>query len=137
MKIFLFPHRFQFIGWCIFIPAIIGAIVSRFDFMTIPQWAMTALNDAIIIGAVLGSVFIVCSKERDEDEMIGALRLATLMNMLYVNTLLVVTGTLLVNGAEFVEFLIMNLFLMPILFVVSFRAEIRRQHKQAENEKQD
>lgn len=137
LKIFLFPHCFQAIGWCLFIPALICGAISRMELFVMPQWAVTAVNDAVIIGIVLGGMFIVCSKERDEDEMIGALRLASLLNSLYVYTALLVTGTLLVNGEKFVEFMMFNMILMPILFVISFRQEIHRHHKQADNEEQD
>ncbi|MDE6267307.1 MAG: hypothetical protein K2M07_08175 [Muribaculaceae bacterium] len=130
----LFPHRFQLIGWILFIPALICGVFAYYETPALPDWAFTAVNDIIIIGITLGSVFIVCSKERDEDEMISAIRLSSLLNSVYIYTAILITGTLLVNGSEFIKFMMFNMVLMPIIFVINFRLEIRRHHKQAEDE---
>lgn len=79
MKTFLFPKVFQLIGWLLFLPsAIVGAILLFGD-CHISGIVETFINDALIIGMVLGALFIVCSKEAKEDEMTQAIRLTSLL----------------------------------------------------------
>ena len=99
--------------------------------------AATAANDLAIIGIAVGGLFITCSKERIEDEMVRSIRLSSLLNAIYMNAILLVTCTVSLNGVEFLEFAVLNLVLLPILFVCTFRLEIRRYHKMCENEEQD
>lgn len=44
----LFPHRFQPIGWILFIPALIFGVLSYYDVLDLPDWAFTVVNDIII-----------------------------------------------------------------------------------------
>lgn len=85
----------------------------------------------------LGGLLIACSKERIEDEMTRSLRLAALLNSIYMNTILLICCTISFNGVEFLKYAVANLMLLPVLFVFTFRAEIYRYHKMCENEEQD
>ncbi len=69
--------------------------------------------------------------------MTRSIRLASLLNAIYMNVILLVTCTVALNGVEFLEYAMLNLVLLPILFAVTFRLEIRRYHKMCENEEQD
>lgn len=137
MKNILFPHLFQPIGWILFIPSLILGILVYLHVLTFAGAASIAVNDLIIIGIALGAIFIVCSKERTEDEMTRSIRLASLLNSIYVYVLLLVTCTILINGVDFLEYAVFNLVLLPILFVFNFRMEIRRLHKMCGDEEQD
>lgn len=130
MKNILFPSCFRIIGWFIFVPAVIGGILRYFDLLTPTALLGTIVNDAILIGMVLGALFIICSKETVEDEMIKALRLSSLLNAIYANVIIFIIGTLTTQGAEYQNFLSFNLGLMPLIFVFVYTAEIWRHHKQ-------
>ena len=97
----------------------------------------TVLNDAAIIGITVGSIFIVCSKEKDEDEMIRSIRLTSLLNAVYVYGAILIASVLTINGAAFIEFMTVNLVLFPLIYVVVFRLEIHRYNKMSEDEEQD
>ena len=97
--------------------------------------AETVVNDAVIIGIALGAVFIVCSKESNEDEMTRSIRLAALLNSLYIYVILL--STLLINGIAFMEFAIINLVLLPMIYVLIFRLEMYRYNKICDDEEQD
>lgn len=129
MKNLLFPKELRIVGWILFLPAVVLALLCWFEVISLAGVAETALNDAIIIGIALGAVFIVCSKEAHEDEMTGAIRLSALLNSLYVYVLLLITGTLIINGLAFMQFMAVNLVLLPIIYVVLFRLEMYRYNR--------
>lgn len=134
MKNILFPSFFRILGWILFIPAIIAGALSFFCILTPTGSLETIINDAILIGIVLGALFIICSKERQEDEMIRAIRLSSILNALYANVIIFIMGTLFTNGNEYIRFLTFNLGLSPLIFVFIYTAEMVRHFKQVEDE---
>lgn len=134
MKNLLFPKEFKILGWLLFIPAVITAFLIYFEVICLSGVAETVVNDAVIIGVALGAVFIVCSKEAQEDEMTRSLRLASLLNALYVYVILLIFSTLLINGLAYFRFMVANLVLFPIVYVVIFSLEMRRYNKLSTDE---
>ena len=134
MKNLLFPSAFHILGWILFIPALIAGLLIYADVLRPTGILETAINDAVIIGIALGSLLIVCSKEKTEDEMTSAIRLSAILNALYVYVILLITSTILINGVEFMEFAIVNLVLFPIIYVLIFRLEMHRFHKMVGDE---
>lgn len=137
MKNILFPRQFQVVGWLLFIPALILGLLIYNGILTCSGIIEVILNDACIIGITAGSIFIVCSKEKHEDEMIRSIRLASLLNSLYIYSMILITSVLLINGPKFIEFMAFNLVMLPIIYVMVFRLEIHRYNKMSENEEQD
>lgn len=137
MKNLLFPRSFRLVGWILFVPAIIMGILIVSGSCALTGVAETVENDAVIIGIALGAVFIVCSKEAREDEMTRSIRLSALLNALYVYVVLLIASTLLINGVEFFWFMVVNLVLLPVIYVVMFRLEMHRYNKMSEDEEQD
>lgn len=137
MKNLLFPRRFQLVGWLLLIPAITLGITIYFSFISCAGTIETILNDTTIIGIITGSILIVCSKERHEDEMIKSIRLASLLNAFYIYGIILITAVLFLNGAAFVEFMIANLVLFPLIYVLIFRLEIQRYNKMSADEEQN
>lgn len=137
MKNILFPQAFKLVGWTLFIPSIVVAILCYFDILALNGIAATIINDIMIIGIAVGALFIVCSKEPHEDEMIRSIRLASLLNALYAYIILLIPNTLLLNGIAYMRFTIVNTVLLPIIYVILFRLEIQRHNKMIEDEEQD
>lgn len=137
MKNLLFPRIFKTVGWFLFIPAIILGIFWYFSSIDWDCLAQSILNDTIIIGIALGALFIVCSKESHEDEMTSSIRLASLLNTLYIYVLLLITNTILLYGEAFYHFMIVNLVLLPVIYVIIFRLEMYRYNRMSEDEEQD
>ena len=137
MKNLLFPRQFQVIGWLLFVPAILIGIMMYFNPVIDSGIMETILNDAAIIGIIVGSIFIVCSKEKHEDEMIRSIRLASLLNAIYIYAVIEIVSVVLINGTTFIWFMIFNLVLLPIIYVVVFRLEIYRYNKMSVDEEQD
>lgn len=135
MKNLLFPNKLQPLGWILFIPTLIlGAYVLFFGLKLNSAVAETIINDIIIIGIVLGALFIVCSRERIEDEMTRSIRLSSLLNSIYLHAALLIICTLCINGFTFLYFVFANLALLPIIFVCIFRIEMHRYNKMSKDE---
>lgn len=125
------------VGWVLIVPAIILGILIYFSVISCAGTTETILNDTVIIGITVGSIFVVCSKEKQEDEMIRSIRLASLLNSLYIYAIILIAAVLIINGPAFIEFMTVNLILMPFIYVVVFRLEIHRYNKMSEDEEQD
>lgn len=134
MKNLLFPHIFQSIGWILFIPSLIIGALIYFDVLSFVGLTETIVIDAVLLGIVIGAIFIVCSKERIEDEMKRSIRLASILNSIYVYAILLICSILLVNGVDFLMFALLNIILLPIIFVICFRLEIHRYNKMCADE---
>ena len=59
------------------------------------------------------------------------------LNSLYIYVILLITSTLLINGIAFMEFAIINLVLLPMIYVLIFRLEMYRYNKICDDEEQD
>ncbi len=133
----LLPYRFKKIGWAIFIPTLLLGIVvafQGFDTTGLSQNLETWLNNLLIIGILCGSLFITCSREKIEDEMIARIRLEALLFALYANTAVIVVSALATYGLAFVDVMVYNLFTLPLLFLVILRYRLWRLKKTIRNE---
>ncbi len=138
MKNYLFPHIFQPIGWIMFVLSLILGAAIYFQMPVFGTGITeTIAIDCAIIGIALGALFIVCSKERVEDEMTRSIRLASLLNSIYAYVILLIACTILINGVNFLMFAVFNLVLFPVIFVCNFRLEMHRYNKMYEDEEQN
>lgn len=137
MKNLLFPKVFRTVGWLMFVPGLLAALLSYFSLISIPDIMETIVNDAIIISIILGSLFIVCSKIRQEDEMSRAIRLASLLNSFYAYVVIQIAGTIMINGVEYLKFMFFSILFLPVLTVFNFSAELYRYYKQSVDEESD
>ncbi len=134
MKNLLFPNKCQPVGWILFIPSLILGIMRLLGFMDVNGVREIIINDIAIIGIVLGALFIVCSREKIEDELTRSIRLSSLLNSIYFYAILLIICTLAINGLDFIYFTIANLALLPIIFVCIFRLEMHRYSKMSNDE---
>lgn len=148
----LLPNWFKKIGWVILIPALVIGLFSFLRLDTaqladmierlIAQGRMDAtvenisritsytiervLNNITIIGIIAGCTFITCSREKIEDEMIGQIRLNSLLLSLYVNFAIIIVASLAVYDLAFIDVMIYNMFTLPLLFLIIYKVSIRR-----------
>ena len=145
-KILLFPHGCRKIGWGLFIPAALLGVLMLFDGLNgFPSFLLpgaaeagetldAVCNNTVIVGLLAGTLLIACSRERIEDEGIGRIRLNALLAALYANCAAVAAAALVTYGAEFLDIMIYNLFTLPLLFLLIFRWQLRRNAKEAADE---
>lgn len=160
-KELLLPYGFKKIGWAILIPTLllsIGLLICTYGFdidfdesaQAIFKWlGLSArgsgeflastnaghwINNICIFGLVVGALFVGCSRERAEDEMIASIRLNALLIALWINYGILLVAALLVYDLDFINVMIYNLFTMLAIFVAVFRWKLWRLRKEAVNE---
>lgn len=144
---FLLPHYFSKVGWVILIPfAILGLFImftggtevsfGRFFSATGNYLEIESriLNNMTIIGLMVGLIFTTCSREKQEDEMISAVRLDSLLLALYISTIVLIIAVLLLYGNDFYEFLIYQMFILPLTFLITFRFKMWQLNRGGDDE---
>ena len=129
-KTLLLPYSFKKIGWVLFIPtALLGLLMAIDGFNGFPSFLLPVsfargallahlCNNTVLFGLLLGVLFIPCSRERLEDEYIGRIRLNALLAALYATFGLTLITALVLYDFEFLYFMIFNLCLLPVLFLI-------------------
>lgn len=150
-KNMLLPRGFKRAGWAILIPTLLlGVYVALHDMNTSSLTDLAAcilharpdafdaldkwLTDLIIIGILVGSIFVTCSRERVEDELIARIRLNALLLALYADFALLIGATLSFYDLQYLNILIYNLFTLPFLFLVLYELSLWRLKKSLGNE---
>lgn len=126
----LFPQKFRNMGWCLSVVGLLGAILYYMDLTPSSGLYRIMFNDLFIISTILGPIFIVCSKEPREDEMTRAIRLSSILNALYAFVVILVSGTLFINGDAYWEFLKFSFVLFPLIIISINRGDMKRYYKE-------
>lgn len=156
---YLLPNHFKRIGWLIFVPiSIIGilwlifnsdmdltilnckvfAIVSNQGLFNEADLFAVIENDISdeIIGIlfIISSVFIVFSKEQNEDEYIRKIRLDSLVWSIYVNYAILILAMVFVYDLPFFWVLVFNMFTVLIFFIIRYNWAMYKFKKSTKNE---
>ncbi len=130
MKSLLFPHRFQKMGWAVFVlSALLGIYILAVDFES-----SYLLNNIAIIGIVIGAILATCSCEKVEDEMVRQIRLNSLLVALYINYTVLLICSLFIYDLDFLYVMMYNMFTILLIFMVVFRYRMWRMNKEVGNE---
>ena len=149
----LIDYRYRTLGWVIFIPCFLLGILIMFsglefdmfetktfaffnhELLGKQQWFTiidnNILDELLTLGMVISSIILMFSKEKIEDEYTRSLRLNALAWAIVANYLILAIFTILFYGAVYYSFLIINLFTIPIIFLMRFNY---LKHKQDNNE---
>lgn len=144
----LFPHRFRFIGWLIFVPSAVLGLANMYADFNLGWLVATVLNEPVTvntahstshlvnvqnltdeiaaIGVIIGLLLIAFSREKVEDEMIGQLRLEALQWSVYANYIVLAIAIVAVYDSAFFSVMIYNMFTVLLVFIVRFRWLIHR-----------
>ena len=156
-KNYLFPDRFQKLGWFLLIP--FGLLFFYFSFtnsgsrleLKVPvfalinddfgnsaKWFVLIKNDILdeftSIGLIVSLLLIAFSREKDEDEFISQIRANSLTWALLINFIVLILCELFVYGLIFLNILSFNLFLILILFVIKFKISVYKLRNATKNE---
>lgn len=154
-KNYLLPYRYKKIGLCMFIPFCAfficlfctGNIYSTGFEM--PLFAVVAdfpaevkfgivhnspFDEIALLGMLASLAFIALSKEKDEDEMTGHIRMQSFVWSLWATTAFCAFVILFVFGLSYLCFTYLAVFLMPIVYIAKFNMTMRKIRKQ-DNEK--
>ncbi|WP_297764628.1 hypothetical protein [uncultured Muriicola sp.] len=149
MKNYLFPNRFKTLsGWVFYLSLITGFILWNTDafdnYLVIPVpdlfgtdglfdrgsgWMKNGVLDELFTVLIIVSGLIHSfSKEKVEDELIGKLRLDSLIWSLYINYGLVIIATLLIYDIIYFNVLIFNLFTVILFFNLRLRFSLYKHY---------
>ncbi|SDD49990.1 hypothetical protein SAMN04488104_103340 [Algoriphagus faecimaris] len=131
----LLPHRFHWIGWALFIPSAILALLTlsfEFEFewlelanVRTPELFVNAdenfTNELAVVLLFLSLFFVAFSKEKKEDEYIQKIRLDSILFACYGYFILNIIGALLFYGLDYFAFILFNMYSIPVLFILRFR----------------
>ena len=152
-KNYLFPHRFQMVGWVLAIAAVAAYVAEQiwfpnfrfkmpavyydgvYDFMDdySPHgfFVMGTSTPLTLIFSVLtiGLIFIGFSKEKIEDEFVHHLREQSLVWATYVTAAMFIFATLTIYGSTYMLVPYLVFFVFLILFIVKFKIALLRFNK--------
>ena len=154
---FLFPRHFKNIGWLLFVPALIAAVILPFtdhqlesdlqanvfafidDNLLGPTVYFSVIENAVVDEILLsmliiGGLFIGFSRLRNEDEMSGQLRYESLVWAAYVNFAVMLFATLFIYGGYYFQALIANVFTLLFFFIIRFHLMLYKAKKSADDE---
>ena len=157
-KDYLFPHRFKWIGWSLFLPfALLFFVGGMFtnaiddDLISFPTLVIEAgfhhdaelfvgvqregmFDEICIVAMSLGLLFVAFSREKDEDEYVEHLRLHSFVWAIKANTVLLILGTWFFFGAFYLWFLLLWLFSLFLIYIAKFQWELRKMRKEGGDE---
>ncbi len=141
-KEWLLPYGFKRVGWVLLTAALVigvWAAAIGFDYESV-SWLKELelrnplINNYIVIGIWLGVIFVGCSRERIEDEMISRIRLNALLVALYIQAAFIIVATFVTNNLDYLDIMIYNLVTYPLIFVATYRAMWWYARKEGESE---
>lgn len=142
-KEWLLPYGFKWVGWvllAIAVPVGLWAAAIGFNYQNIELLQALHLSDKplinnqIVLWLWLGTIFVACSREKIEDEMISRIRLNALLMALYIQAVCIIVATFVFNSLDFLNVMIYNLVAYPIIFVGAYRVMLWRIRKEADDE---
>lgn len=141
-KEWLLPYGFKRVGWVLLLLALtvgVWAAAIGFDYEQVGCLSALKLRDPlinnyIVIGIWLGALFVGCSREQVEDEMIGRIRLNALLVALYIQAAFIIVATFVTNNLDYLNIMIYNLVSYPLIFVAAYRLMWWRTRKEVRDE---
>lgn len=149
MKTMLLPYSFKKIGWVLFPFMLIiditnmimihtelfelshGVIHQIYELLSAKSELFTNIT---IIGSIVCILFISCSKEKVEDEMITNIRQQALLIALYINSAILIITSLMFYQLDFLYVMCYNMFTMPLIFMIIYLCKMWQLKKGVENE---
>ncbi len=149
---FLLPHKYKIIGLWIFIPTLIFSIVdlfvhSEFDFLNVSVFSIVEvtgileddqgpgmitnniLNELLGILLIVGGLFVLLSREPEEDELIVKIRLESLLWATIWSYGILFFALIFVYGEKFFTVMVVNMFTILVLFMLRFNWKLYKLRK--------
>ena len=88
------------------------------------------MDELLVILIITSGLFHTFTKEKQEDEMVNALRLAAMKWALIANFTMILLGTILIYGIAYFQFMSFSLFSLLVIYNLKFRMLYRQHLKQ-------
>lgn len=139
-KNLLLPHAFKKIGWVLFVPFALWAFATIFFWdLKFIQLSMdfSWSQELMPIGIAISMLMVGFSREKDEDEYTAAIRSYYLTLAFYIDTAIILVGTLALYDIDYLNFMMIQMFLVLFIYIILFNIamlRIRRANKRAGHE---
>jgi hypothetical protein len=157
MNTFLFPHYLKKLGWLLFVPSLLIAIVlsfngeALFNGLTMPVFAIAAdeiftktvffgwiknpvLDEILLCLIIIGGLIVGFSRVRNEDEMIARIRYESLVWAVYFNFGLTLLATIFIYGSFYLQVMMFNLFALLFFFIIRFHIKLYQLNRSLRHE---
>lgn len=155
MKSNLLPNKFKGIGMILFVPFFIiclWALISgelEFDFLKWPCLSLFSseigssdfkffsigvtdpVNEIGMAGLLISLCLIALSREKDEDEMTGLIRMQSFVWSFWATAIILGFGIIFLYGVSFLYFSFVAIFLEFMLFIAKFNLEMHKARRDA------
>lgn len=103
------------------------AVISSFISTKFFSVVETNFSDEIaLIVLLLGSIFIVFSKEKLETEEINAIRYNSIFKALLINQIILLLSALFLYGAAFIIIVLINLISFSVIYLILLQLNLRK-----------
>ncbi len=119
----LLPHSWQKFGWWLLL------LVGTVDVITLvdddliwaccPDWV--SANDLMIVLSTAALLMVAFSREAVEDEYVMHIRVRSLVRAVVANYAILLVATFFLYDLKFFTFMAVNMFTVPILYILFFR----------------
>lgn len=128
MKTYLLPNKFKTIGICMLVPFAVFCTLILFGII---DFDMEWIDEAAMLGLLVSCCFVALSKEKDEDEMTGQIRMRSFVWSFWGTAIILALGIIFIHGFNFLYFAFSALFLIFILFIVKFNLEMYKVRRES------
>lgn len=151
----LLPNKFKKTGWLILITGIITAILF-ITYAKAPTWLTVKVlslfnedsnngfygiienniaDEIIAVLLLAGSLLVMFSKEKEEDEAIAKLRLKSLQWAFLINYSIILLAAIFIYDYPFAKVMMYNMFTVPFIFIARFNFLLHTTNKSTYYEK--
>tara|TARA_B100000401_G_C52592331_1_gene617859 strand:- start:43 stop:504 length:462 start_codon:yes stop_codon:yes gene_type:complete len=139
---YLLPHKFKLIGLILLAPTLVLAAMFlfndfEFEFLELPVFSIAntplfgdsdlfvtlsnnITNELIAVLSIVSLLFIAFSKQKNEDELVNAIRLKSLVMATYINYFILLFCVIFFYELAFLWVMLLNMFTILIFFIVYF-----------------
>lgn len=83
-------------------------------------------DEIVMTGLLVSLCFIALSKEKDEDEMTGKIRMESFVWSMWVASILLLIGIVFIYGFSFLSFTFFDLYAVFFLYILKFNIEMHK-----------
>lgn len=139
---YLLPHKFKLIGLILLAPTLVLAAMFlfndfEFEFLDLSVFSLAntplfgdsdlfvtlsnnITNELIAVLSIVSLLFIAFSKQKNEDELVNAIRLKSLVMATYINYFILLFCVIFFYELAFLWVMLLNMFTILIFFIVYF-----------------
>ncbi len=142
---YLIPNSYKRIGMLMFLPFAAICLCLLLDVklpsIEIPwiaigddlfyQGKADLLTELGMLGLLISLSFIALSREKDEDEMTGQIRMKSFVWSLWFTSFILAFGILFIMGVDFLYFSLAALYLYYLVYILKFNLTMKRIRRSA------